>query len=132
MTTDSIQQISATSVSQKVIGSQKSQYQLRIYSPCLQIQIVIFSIMRSETGFISVREVEDLVNLTVKQFGLNPNYLVWIEHDFSQFGNLSTANFSLITFDWYYGQASNARWATIEENWYLYWLDNLNLEYITI
>ncbi|WP_171815812.1 hypothetical protein [Anabaena cylindrica] len=127
-----IHQISPNSLIQELFGAEKHQYQLRIYLPYPQIQIVVFSKMKAKKGSLTIQEVENLANLVVKEFGLNPNFVVWIEHDFSQCENLSAAAFSLITFDWYRRQAANPRWRTIHENWYLYWLENGNLEYVTV
>lgn len=129
-------QISANSMIEQVItpviAPEKTQYQLRIYSPYPQMQIVIFSKVKSETCYLTVKEVENLVNLAVRRIGLNPNFAVWVEHSLSQDDSLSDDIFSLVTFDWFHGQATNPRWIYIQENWYLYWLDNLHLEYITV
>ncbi|MBD2294545.1 hypothetical protein H6G06_13925 [Anabaena sphaerica FACHB-251] len=127
-----IHQISPYSVIQEVFGAEKHQYQLRIYLPAPQIQIVIFSKISAKIGFLTIPAVENLANLVVKEFGLNPKFVVWIEHDFSQCEPLSSAAFSLVTFDWYGGQATNPCWLPIHEDWYLYWLENANLEYITV
>ncbi|MTJ07230.1 hypothetical protein FJR38_22355 [Anabaena sp. UHCC 0253] len=117
---------------QEVFGTEKHQYQIRIYLPYSQIQIVIFSKIRVKTGFLTIQQVQNLGTLVVKEFRLNPNFVVWIEHDFSQCEHLSSAAFSLVTFDWYHGQATNPRWLPIHENWYIDWLQNANLEYITV
>jgi hypothetical protein len=112
---------------QTVFGAEKHQYKLRIYSPYPQIQVVIFSKIRAKTGFLTIQEVQNLANLVVQEFDLNPNSVVWIEHDFSQCGYLCSSDFSLVTFDWYYGQAANPRWSSINENWHLDWLENAKL-----
>ncbi|WP_413174039.1 hypothetical protein [Anabaena azotica] len=125
-----IHQISPNSVIQEIFGAEKHQYQLRIYLPYPQIQIVIFSKMRAKTGSLTIPEVQSLATLVVKEFRLNPNFVVWIEYDFSQRENLSSAVFSLVAFDWYRGLATNSRWLSIHENWYLDWLENANPDYI--
>ncbi|MTJ11143.1 hypothetical protein FJR11_00725 [Anabaena sp. UHCC 0187] len=128
----SIHQISSHSAIQKVFGSEKHQYRLLIYSPYPQIQIVIFSKIKAKTGFLTMQDVQNLANLVVQEFELNPNFVVWIEHDFSQCEDLSAAAFSLVTFDWYHGQAVNPRWLPIHENWYLDWLQSDNIRISSI
>jgi hypothetical protein len=133
---NSTQQFSANSVIERVvtpvIAPEKIQYQLRIYSPYPQVQVVIFSKVKSETCYLTIKEVENLVNLAISRIGLNPNFIVWIEHSLSQHESLADDIFSLVTFDWYNGHTTNPRWVYIQENWYLYWLDSLHLEYITV
>ena len=127
-----IHKISPPPGMQEVFGAEEHQYELRIYSPYPQIQIVIFSKIRAKTGFLTIQEVQNLGTLVVKEFGLNPNSVVWIEYDFSQCEYLSSAAFSLVTFEWYYGRATNPHWLPVHENWYLDWLENANFESITV
>ncbi|MTJ46636.1 hypothetical protein [Dolichospermum sp. UHCC 0259] len=125
-----IHQISFHGIFKEIFGTEKYQHKLRIYSPYPQLQIVIFSKIRAKTGFLTIKEIENLATLVVKEFALNINSVVWIEHDFSQC-DLSAAAFSLITFDWDYRQAANPSWLPIHQNWYFDWLQNANLNYIT-
>ncbi len=127
-----IHQISTNITIQTLFGAEKTQEKLRIYLPYPQIQIVLFAKIRAKIGSFTIPEVENLANLVVKEFGLNPKFVVWIEHDLSQCDNFSAAAFSLITFDWYGQQAANPRWLSIHENWYLDWLENGNLDFITM
>jgi hypothetical protein len=46
----------------------------------------------------------------------------------SQCENLSAAAFSLINFDCHQGVLKNPHWLPIQEKWYLYWLENANLD----
>lgn len=127
-----VHQMSSKGVVQEVFGTQQNQYPLRIYSPYPQIKIVIFSKMSAKIGFLTLPEIENLANLVVKEFGLNPNSVVWIEHDFSQSEELSAAAFNLITFDINHRVLTNPRWLPIQENWFIYWLESANIDYITI
>jgi len=127
-----IHKISLPPVTQEVFGAEKHQYKLHIYSPYPQIQTVIFSKVKAKTGFLTIQEVQNLGTLVVKEFSLNPNFVVWIEYDFSQCEYLSSAAFSLVTFDWDCGQAANPRWLPVHENWHLDWLQNTDIESMTV
>jgi len=91
---------------------------------------VIFSRINAKTGFLTDQEVKHLANFVVKEFGVNRNNAVWIEHDPSLCEEIASTAFRLVSFNWSGEQAVNPRWLPINESWYLYWLENGNLEYI--
>jgi hypothetical protein len=73
-------------------------------------QIVIVSDMSCETGWFIPYKLEQLASQILKEFQLNPDRLVWIEHDLFYAGQSSCTKFSQVLFQWKDGKATNPQW----------------------
>ncbi|MGE5656854.1 MAG: hypothetical protein ACM37W_09570 [Actinomycetota bacterium] len=123
-----IHQLPCYKVFTQGLGTGTLQYHVRLFSPHPPVQMAIFS-MKTGTDRRKPEEVEYLANQVVKEFELNPDFVVWIEQGLPQFEQFSTA-FNLVVFDWHTGQATNPRWLPIQEDWNLFWLEEAALESI--
>lgn len=126
---DFIRQIPPYTVYRPVFETNAIQCHLRVYSPHSQFKVVIFSKMGDLTSRFTVDEVKHLVNLLVQDFGLDPQFVAWIEYYLPEKKKLFDPTFSLYTFDWHNGQATNPKSCPVFEEWYLSWVENGSIEY---
>lgn len=103
----SIHQIYYPEIPGLVFGTWRLQCHLQIYYPHPEQQTVIVSDVGLETGWFIPYRVESLVDKVVKEFQLNPDSLVWIEHYSQQFRQMPQDDFILISLEWYQGEAMN-------------------------
>ena len=94
-------------------GAWKLKCRLRIFQPHSEVQTVMITDMGFEMGWFIPYLIEKLVDQIVREFRLDPNKLVWIEHYPPLLRKPSCADFSQITFDWQNGHAMNPRWSAI-------------------
>jgi hypothetical protein len=90
---------------------------LRIVQQHSGQQIVILSDMGCETGWFIPYKLEQLATQIVQEFQLNPDRLVWIEHDLFYASRLSCTKFSQILFHWQNGRATNPQWYPLSDEW---------------
>ena len=99
-------------------GKEPVTWQLRCY---LQIflgssgeQIVLISDLGCEISWFIPRRLELLATQIVQEFNLDPDRLIWIEHDPTGTGALDSHNLdtelSQVLFHWEGGKASNPQW----------------------
>ncbi|MFZ9739103.1 MAG: hypothetical protein ACO3EZ_13945 [Prochlorotrichaceae cyanobacterium] len=79
--------------------------------------IILVTNMGFEMGWFIPNLMETLVNSVVREFNIDPQSLVWLEHypagDPQYHQELTSTGFSLVTFEWQSGQATNPRWANV-------------------
>lgn len=99
-------------------GEEVVTWQLRCY---VQIffrssgeQIVLISDLGCEMSWFVPQRLELLATQIVKEFKLDPDRLIWIEHDPAGIGTLDSSNLSTelsqVLFQWQEGRASNPQW----------------------
>ncbi|HEY9644264.1 MAG TPA: hypothetical protein V6C57_27465 [Coleofasciculaceae cyanobacterium] len=90
---------------------------LRIFQQHSGQQIVIMSDLGCETSWFIPYKLEQLATQIVKEFQLNPDRLVWIEHDLFYAGRSSGTKFSQVLFQWKAGKAINPQWYSLSDEW---------------
>ncbi len=108
-----IDQIYSYDLPGQVFGNWQIQFRLRIYFPHPEQQTVIISDASSTTGWFIPYKVEYLANLIVKQFRLNPDLVVWIEHYSKNVRKPTCAEFSHVQFNWQDGIATAPAWSPL-------------------
>ncbi|PZV19659.1 MAG: hypothetical protein DCF20_01245 [Pseudanabaena sp.] len=83
-----------------------------IYQPFGQ-QIAIVSPQNCEIGWFIPSQVEKLATQIVHDFQLNPNRLIWIEHDPNYTNRPICTEYSEVTFQWNQAIATNPQWHDI-------------------
>lgn len=77
-------------------------------------QIVLISDLGCEMSWFVPQRLELLATQIVKEFKLDPDRLIWIEHDPAGIGALDSSNLSTelsqVLFQWQEGRASNPQW----------------------
>lgn len=108
----------SVSVPSSVFPEEVMTWQLRCY---VQIffrssgeQVVLMSDLGCEMSWFVPQRLELLATQIAKEFQLNPDRLIWIEHDPAGIGTLDSSNLgtelSQVLFQWEGGKARNPQW----------------------
>lgn len=108
-----IEQSYECEVGGQVFGTWRMRCQLSIYFPHLEQQTVIVSQAQFEAGLFIPYRAEDLATQVVRQFGLNPAIVTWIEHYSDLCPRPTIADFNLVIFGWKDKQAFFPVWQPI-------------------
>jgi hypothetical protein len=100
-----------------VIGQESALWQLQchlriIYQQFGQ-QIAIVSPQNCEIGWFIPSKTAKLATQIVREFQLNPDRLVWIEHDPNYVSRQICTEYSEVTFEWDHAIASNPQWKSV-------------------
>ncbi|MEY2977731.1 MAG: hypothetical protein RLZZ435_1870 [Cyanobacteriota bacterium] len=73
--------------------------------------------MGFEMGWFIPNLMETLVNSVVREFNIDPQSLVWLEHypvgDPQYYQELTSTGFSLVNFEWQSGLATKPNWVNV-------------------
>jgi len=89
------------------------QCHLQILQPHAEVQTVILTDMGFEVGWFIPHLLERLAEQIVRDFRLDPNKVIWLEHYTAEHGKTDSADYSQVTFEWHNGHAANPQWIAI-------------------
>lgn len=94
-------------------GKWDSRCRIRVFRPHPEQIVVIASDLGEDSGTSITNCAEGLANLVVRDFALDPDLLLWIEHYPYYRQEDPKAEFSRVQFAWSGCQATKARWSPI-------------------
>lgn len=104
-----IDQVYSCKLPGQVFGVWNFRGQLRIYEPHPEQQTILISNFLLENGWFVPFQVECLATLIVKEFHLNPEIVVFVEHYSKKHKKNPSGEFRLISFNW---QGERATYST--------------------
>ncbi|CAN1212258.1 Thioesterase [Tumidithrix helvetica PCC 7403] len=99
----------------ETFGLWQLQCHLRIFRMHSGQHVVVVSDRNCEIGWFIPYKLEQLATRIVQEFQLNPDRLVWIEHDLDYANRQICTEFSQVLFQWNDGKASDPQWHAIED-----------------
>ena len=76
-------------------------------------QIAIIAVQNCDISWFIPTMLEKLATQIVKDFHLNPDHLIWIQHDQNYNSRQINTEYSEITFHWNQGVASHPQWEAL-------------------